>query len=167
MKKHATAIGLDHPIIPASSAGGIELGTNLWDLLEAVDAKNLTYDVSTFEVWSVEKTLISLFDGCLEVVVDADETVKLIECGLGYRGLFNEKYFSGMSPHEIRSVARSVDVRHQLIFVDDIDGFAFVIPDQHEGNFYDDIDDIRELPMVWPNVLVTQVFDDPVLRRPR
>jgi len=144
-------IDITAEILPGKSIGGLSLGTPLQDVEAALFEIDQYFTEGSFVSYeSYACTTITVADFGICFTAGESGLISRITCWPPYEGKFKTHFFPGMTVLEILEKARQHRISYNLltgnIVFDDEPNACFDIPDEFEGNYYDDIDHEWQLP---------------------
>lgn len=132
---------LDAEIISGVSIGGIFLGSDFLEELQKIYQEGIAINEQRFSNFEIQYIHYEIDRGAVSVVTFEDGKIKRIWCEKPYRGKYKNKFFPGMTIHEIEQNSSKQTIVHGMLILDTDFGAGFRIPDE-----YEDIDHFKQFP---------------------
>ena len=137
---------LNAAIISGSSIAGIPLGTDINALVTELQKDNIPFVETTFCTFGTTFRKLSIADNKVIVVGDDTNRVVRLSCRPGYLGKSKSTFFPGMTVKQVCEKSLKQLLIHGMIVVDGDFGVFFDVPEVYQGQQFDDVDEICQLP---------------------
>lgn len=133
-------------IVSGTSIGGVSLGESIQDTLRNLQAQSADFRETAFENLGGCFRQIHVAGGVLSIVADGTDRVVRLWCTPGYLGSYRGAFRPGMTIEDICKRSHRQLILHGFLLLDGDFGAGFSIPDRYEGQCFDDVDFIEQLP---------------------
>ncbi len=139
-------LNIDADIVPGESLGGIKIGQDIDAVMRHLEDENVPFAASAFSNSDCSFRRLSIIDGVISLVADESGDILRIWCTGLYRGTYKSAMRPGMTVSEVVACSEKQAIVHGVLVLDGEFGVGFSVPDKYEGKFYDDVDNVNELP---------------------
>lgn len=133
------------PIVPGVSIGGVCLGDNAQKIVEELERTGVVVSRKVFENFGRSFSEWEIKGWGLQFVEEARKIIR-VSCSSGYAGRYRQTFYPGMSVRQIVEASDKQLCVHGTVVVDGEFGVFYDVPEIYDGQLFDDVDSIRQLP---------------------